>query len=295
MPLKKRSRKKVERGKMKVCIFGAGQGGQMAAISVADGIELLCYIDNNPVVQQKQINGYEVCSLETALRKKPDEIWITVLNNDAERTIEKQIIESGFKNKIRKISEIRQSVDVRLASLRLYAREIYRRNVKGAVAELGVYKGDFAKEMESVFPDRKIYLFDTFCGFPDGDIDTESERQFSCAKKGDFSDTSINYVINRFKKKQNVICKSGIFPDTAEGLEETYAFVNIDPDLYEPTLAGLTYFYPRLNKGGCIFVHDYNSFQFKGVRAAVTEYCKNNDLFVFPLTDMHGTAVIIKQ
>ncbi len=47
---------------------------------------------------------------------------------------------------------------------------ICKRGLEGVVAEAGVYKGDFAKEMNRVFFDRKIYLFDTFEGFPETDI-----------------------------------------------------------------------------------------------------------------------------
>ncbi|MDR3334041.1 MAG: TylF/MycF family methyltransferase [Treponema sp.] len=54
---------------------------------------------------------------------------------------------------------------VRHSSLRLITEEIRERNIEGAVAELGVFKGDFAKRLNIAFPDRKLYLFDTFDGF----------------------------------------------------------------------------------------------------------------------------------
>jgi len=69
-------------------------------------------------------------------------------------------------------------------------------------------------------------------------------------------------------------------------LEETYCFVNIDFDLYQPILAGLEYFYPRMVKGGIIVVHDYFSETYKGVKQAINEFGKKDDgIKLFPIGD----------
>jgi hypothetical protein len=61
----------------------------------------------------------------------------------------------------------------RHAALELYSLEIKRLKVPGAVAELGVYRGEFAKLINTLFPTKKLYLFDTFTGFHQKDIDHE--------------------------------------------------------------------------------------------------------------------------
>ncbi len=38
-----------------------------------------------------------------------------------------------------------------------------------------------------------------------------------------------------------------------------------------------------------------NKVQFDGVKKAVDKYCAENKLFVLPLMDMHGSAVLIRQ
>lgn len=58
----------------------------------------------------------------------------------------------------------------RNCALDLVSREIAGRNIPGAVAELGVFRGDFTALMNRRFPDRTIYLFDTFTGFLEEDI-----------------------------------------------------------------------------------------------------------------------------
>jgi O-methyltransferase len=62
---------------------------------------------------------------------------------------------------------------IRYSSLELAALEIKKRGITGAVAELGVFRGDFAARINSVFPERKLYLFDTFAGFDERDIARE--------------------------------------------------------------------------------------------------------------------------
>jgi O-methyltransferase len=47
---------------------------------------------------------------------------------------------------------------IRLATLELVSYEIRKKELKGSVAELGVYKGKFAKYINQYFPERKLYL-----------------------------------------------------------------------------------------------------------------------------------------
>src|ERR1041385_1300392 len=54
---------------------------------------------------------------------------------------------------------------VRYAALELCSNEIKANNLQGDVAEVGVYKGEFAKRLNQLFPAKKLYLFDTFEGF----------------------------------------------------------------------------------------------------------------------------------
>lgn len=78
-------------------------------------------------------------------------------------------------------------------------------------------------------------------------------------------------------------------------IEERFAFVSIDVDFGESIYQGIKYFYPRLNEGGYIFVHDYNS-RLTGVREAIGRYEVENAIHIckIPLCDMNGTLIIIK-
>ncbi|MBO9594858.1 MAG: class I SAM-dependent methyltransferase [Niabella sp.] len=182
---------------------------------------------------------------------------------------------------------------VRLCTFELLAEEIRKNNIAGAVAELGVYRGDFARYINEAFPEKKLYLFDTFNGFSKKDVLVEQAHDYSPGSQ-DFSDTSVELVLGKMSKPGNCIIKKGYFPDSLEGLEDTFAFVSLDADLYQPIFEGLKYFYPRLSKGGFIFIHDYNNDEYKGVKKAVTDYCKDQGVPFVPICDPWGTAVIAK-
>lgn len=182
---------------------------------------------------------------------------------------------------------------IRISNFELVVQEIKEKQLKGSVAEVGVYKGEFAKFINRAFPEKKLYLFDTFEGFDKKDINVEVSNNFSSGDQ-DFSNTSVNEVLSKMSKKENCIIKKGYFPDSLDGLEDSFCFVSLDPDLYKPILDGLEYFYPRLEKGGYIFVHDYNNDAYAGAKQAVREFCQKYDVPFVPITDSWGTVVISK-
>ena len=297
----------------RVMIFGAGQAGQMTAVWLPSDQKLDGFIDNNQKLQGSMIGGIPVCSLdEVVMTGLPDMIWLSVINREACEEIIEQLNRAGFTGEISTVQEMRSKIDLRLASLRLLAEQIRERDIPGSIAELGVYQGAFAAELNRVFPERKLYLFDTFKGFDEADLITERKLggRNAFASAGDFSDTSTDYVLRKMSNPASVYICQGSFPDsldrganradgkatvTAADLKaEHFAGVSLDTDLYEPTLAGLHFFYPRLNPGGFILLHDYHSAQYPGVHRAVVEFLKKHDLYCVPLADLHGTAVIIK-
>ena len=182
---------------------------------------------------------------------------------------------------------------IRASTLQLCCKEIIDKKVEGSVAELGGYKGNFASQINHLLPEKKLYLFDTFEGFSERNKQTEITKSFSTANQ-DFSDTSKKLVLSKMKSPQNCVIKKGFFPDTSVDVSDSFCLVSIDPDLYEPTLAGLRFFYPRLNHGGYIFIHDFNNDNYKGAKQAVLEFCQEQSISYLPIADACGTVIITK-
>jgi hypothetical protein len=183
---------------------------------------------------------------------------------------------------------------VRLLGVLFNLNEIDFNSVSGNFAELGVYKGN----MSSIFSEyavkfnRELILFDTFKGFDSKDIVGVDKS----IKVGDFSNTSIKNVKELLNRDCAVTFIEGWFPDSLKNYDEDVSFsvVSLDCDLYQPIKAGLEYFYPRLSKGGIIFIHDYLNPAWPGVRLAVQEYFKESLIGYTVLPDKSGTCIIKK-
>lgn len=182
---------------------------------------------------------------------------------------------------------------IRLSTLELISFEIQKRNPGGSVAELGVYKGKFARYLNQFFPDRKLYLFDTFEGFDKRDVANEKSKNYSPGSQ-DFSDTSISSVLNQMPFPDRCIPVKGFFPESAAGIDDSFVLVSLDADLYDPIYAGLNFFFPRLAKGGYILIHDFNNDNYKGARRAVEQFCSEQNINFVPLPDSGGSAIISK-
>lgn len=186
----------------------------------------------------------------------------------------------------------------RYRTFELVANEIIKKNVRGSVAEVGVFRGAFAKLINKKFKDKKLYLFDTFESFNVEEFKYELEEGRVPKKFLEIcKETNIKHVLGIMPYPDRCVIKKGYFPETAIGLEhEEYAFVSIDVDFEKSILESLRYFYPRLNHGGYIFVHDYNNRFLEGVKRAVEMYENEigEQLFKVPLADEGGTLVLIK-
>ncbi len=183
---------------------------------------------------------------------------------------------------------------VRVSTLELISKIINNRQVPGSVAEVGVYRGNFAFYINKLFPDRRFYLFDTFEGFNEKDIEVDRVKDFSININSQFKDTSEEFVLSRMQNPQNCIVKKGYFPSTVVDVEDNFALVSLDTDLYSPIYSGLEYFYPRLSKGGYILVHDYFNRSFEGVKNAVDDFCKEQSISIVPMSDEYGSVIITK-
>lgn len=183
-------------------------------------------------------------------------------------------------------------LDIRYPSLVMLADAITRNKVPGALAEVGVYRGVFAKRIRALLPNRTFYLFDTFEGFDDNQA-AEEVNKYGAAP-GDFTNTSIDRALKTIGDNTQCIIKKGLFPSTAKDITDTFAFVSLDADLYEPIRDGLEFFYEKLNPGGYIMIHDCISKRYPGCGKAVLEFCKRRKIGYVPIADICMSAVITK-
>lgn len=184
---------------------------------------------------------------------------------------------------------------VREQTLSLLASEIKRKKVAGNVAELGVYRGEFSGKINRLFQDRTLYLFDTFSGFDERDLTRETQISNKAEVGSSFRETAVSAVLANMPYPEKCVIKKGYFPETFDLDTERFSLVSIDADLYDPIYQGLQQFYPRLERGGYIMVHDYHNALYEGAKRAVIAYCNAQAISYVPIADFAGSIVITKS
>jgi len=294
-------------GKRKFAIYPFGKRGLelKELLNTRYGIEECGIIDNE--LSKLNDNGM-IISVEEIQNKLDDDVLILLAsdNPDSYNIIREQIYRVlPFERVIDVLSRslvhdpLMYNVQPewqkpRIGTLEMAAREIIRNNVEGSLAEVGVFKGDFSKEIVKLLPNRKMYLFDTFEGFDERDI--EKNDQYIIDFQNDeetFKDTSVEMAVNNIGRYNYLEVRKGYFPETTQGLEnEKFAFVSLDTDLYKPIKAGLEFFWYKMSRGGYIFVHDYT---WGRVGDAVREFAKEYHTGYVPITDYCHSVIFVKS
>lgn len=175
----------------------------------------------------------------------------------------------------------------RYATIAMALGRVEKERIPGALAEAGVYQGYASRFIHRLAPERHYYLFDTFSGFPAGDLEP------GVGEDPRFRDTSLEAVLRTIGDTANVEPRRGRVPETFAGLEqERFAFVLLDMDLYAPTLSALAFFYPRLSPGGYLMVHDYHNPESDwACRRAVDEFMAGKPEGIVEIADMWGSVM----
>lgn len=168
--------------------------------------------------------------------------------NEKDKLDSRRIIgTTGFKE------EIYMEDYFRYRTFEFVANELIDNKIQGKVAELGVFRGTFAKLINEKFHDREFFLFDSFEGFNDEEVTGEMQLGRCDEKFRDrYKQTSEDEVLSKLKYPEKCIIFKGLFPNTVtEQVEKSeFAFVSLDVDLEESTYQGIKFFYPRIARGG---------------------------------------------
>ena len=177
--------------------------------------------------------------------------------------------------------------------------EIFKRvlDIQGSIIECGVLRGgglmawaQFSAILEPTNHQRRIVGFDTFSGFPKlskQDRSSESDQ----ARPGGLAVDSYEHLqhcvelfdMNRFigHVPKVEMVRGDAAKTIAQYLKENsqliVSLLYLDFDIYEPTLAALKHFLPRMPKGAVIAFDELNLKDWHGESVAVLESLKLRD------------------
>lgn len=175
--------------------------------------------------------------------------------------------------------------------------ELYRmtEGVPGDILECGVFRGASLMRFAAfrdLFDekDKKLVGFDTFHTFPEAKF--EGDRQvrdnFVLDTNGgeSISRSQLERVIKQ-KSIENVELLEGDITETiprylSEHPDLEISLLNLDVDIYEPSVVILDTLFPRIVKNGILVLDDYDTFP--GETQAVDEYFKDKDVEIEKLS-----------
>ena len=211
---------------------------------------------------KEEIEGMPIMPADLAVALQPDVLVIAATDSEKSHALEYMAIRAGFLNDIVFIRDLHEQFSIRCSVL---------------------------------MPDRKLYLFDTFEGFDERDVDMERKLGCSDAQTGLYSGTDKEKLMERMPLPGQVVIRKGWFPETAFDIEdETFCLVCMDACLYQPTLAGLEFFFPRMGRGGIILLSGCSDTRYRGVAKAVEDLeSRYGALLMLPVGDLDGTVMIV--
>ena len=154
-------------------------------------------------------------------------------------------------------------------------------HLQAAAAEVGTFRGGSAALLAQALSrlggrDPELHVVDTFEGHLDATLSGHDPEE----QRGKFRGVSEEEVRAFLSAFPGVHVHVGDGPAVIAGWpERQYALAHLDVDLYQPSLACLQYFGPRLLPGGVIVVDDYDAPTCPGVRVAVQEFLAHSSGF----------------
>ena len=200
------------------------------------------------------------------------------------------------------------SCDITRISKILSHYEIYKmiKEVPGEIIECGVFKGAsylrFAMFRE-IFGNpfsKKIIGFDTFSKFPGTTFqdDNKARNKFiSSAGSDSISKEQLLKILDNKGLNKHVDLIEGDITETVPSYvkanpELKISLLNLDTDIYEPTVTILEHLYPKITKGGILMLDDYGTHP--GETKAVDEYFKTKTVEIKKFSFAMTPCYIIK-
>lgn len=169
-------------------------------------------------------------------------------------------------------------------------------NVPGEIVECGVFKGASLIRLATFRDyhglDKKVVGFDTFSKYPEAkSAEDKAFRSKFVEESGINSiDTKELYKILDKKGIKNVSLIKGDICETIpryvdDDPDLRISLINMDVDLYEPTMTALEWLWPKLCACGILILDDYD--KFPGETNAVNDYFEDKRISIKKYRGLH--------
>ena len=136
-------------------------------------------------------------------------------------------------------------------------------------------------------PERKYYLFDTYCGM---------DKQLASAKeiatfKGVYTDT-YDFVVQSFKDFPNVVIVKGTVPKTLGDVNiKDVAYLHLDMNCAIPEAEAIKFFWPKIVPFGIIILDDYAWIGHEDQKKVMDEFARAKGVKILSLPTGQGLLI----
>ncbi|MRX26740.1 TylF/MycF/NovP-related O-methyltransferase [Kangiella sp. HZ709] len=194
--------------------------------------------------------------------------------------------DANFRAKVRSLKEVYSRVGNKDSFFLTFNADVFKLAAgqcsDGDIYEFGTYRGRSTIILSQLFPEKKIYSFDSFEGLPEQW--TPSEGPGSYSTKGEMPLVSLS----------NVKYVKGWYKDTLPEFFSTQrtmaSLIHIDCDLYSSTIQALEELKPVIQKGTLIIFDDfygydgYEKHEYKAFYEFVDKYNVKSEMIGFAIT-----------
>ena len=190
-----------------------------------------------------------------------------------------------------------------IAQYKLFEKTL---QIEGDIIECGVFKGaSFSRfamfRQVHDLEEKKLIGFDTFGDFPETEYEKDKELREKFIEGAGNKSISCQQLMDVLLNKQcdsNVSLIQGNIVKTVPEFVNSHqnlkiSLLNIDVDIYEPTVTILEYLFPLLTTGGIMILDDYKVFP--GETNAVDEYFNDSGIVVKKPLFVNTPYYVIKQ
>ena len=167
-----------------------------------------------------------------------------------------------------------------MRNIRNLAEKVLAENIEGDLLEVGVRRGGACIYMRGILAAhdeiRGVWVADAFLALPEhANPADEVFQSLHEASVWAVSQEDVRANFERYRLlDENVHFVEGYFRDTLPTLQNEWAVVRLDGDMYDSTMDGLRSLYPSLSRGGFLIVDDYGAFD--ACKQAVEEFRRDH-------------------
>ncbi|MBL0056989.1 MAG: class I SAM-dependent methyltransferase [Chitinophagaceae bacterium] len=191
----------------------------------------------------------------------------------------------------------------RMDNIEFCVNDTIKNNIPGDLIETGVWRGGSVIFMRALLKvagvtDKNVWAADSFEGLP-----KPNAEKYAADKDDDhytlhdilaISEETVRYNFEKYGLLDDQVkFLKGWFKDTFPTAPfEKLSVVRLDGDMYESTINGFDYLYPKLSVGGYLIVDDYGAVP--GCKQAVHDYRQQHNI-TEEIIDIDGSGVYWKK